>query len=185
MNHLGQVAIPTLVIAFVMYRRIRRSIGFQRFRAGRLQFRVGLLALVGVLLLATGYAHPIRYLADAGGILCGAVLAYYAIRHSEFERREDGLYYRTHTGIQMLVVALLIIRVVYRIAFVQTEMPAAGDPANANDPMRMWAGDPWTAAVFFVMLAYYAGYYTFLLRQGKRERLDANAAGRPGPDSPE
>jgi len=179
MNHLGQVAIPTLVIAFVMYRRIRRSIGFQQFRAGRLKFRVGMLALVGLLLLATGYTHPIRYVADAGGILCGAVLAYYAIRHSEFERRENGLYYRTHTGIQMLVIALLVIRIVYRFAFVQNGMPTAGDPAAANDPTQMWAGDPWTAAVFFVMLAYYAGYYTFLLRQEKRERLDAGGTGEP------
>lgn len=167
MNHFGQIAIPVAVIALVLYRRIRRTIGFQLFSARRLRFRLVLFAVIGVLLLATGIAHPIRYLADAGGIAIGTILAYFAIRHSEFERRGKELYFRTHIGIQTAVVALFIGRIAYRLLF----FAPAGQTAAANqDPMQQFTKDPWTAAVFFILVAYYIGYYSFLLRQEKHHR---------------
>ncbi|RED55476.1 DUF1453 family protein [Cohnella lupini] len=169
MNHFGSVAIPVLLIGLIMYRRIRRSIGFQKYSARRMKFRIGIFAVIGVLLIATGFSHPIRYIADAAGIAIGAVLAYLAIRYSEFERSGDGnLYYNTHTGIQAAVVILFVGRLAYRLIFMYDGSTPTG---SGQEFTQQFSSDPWTAAIFFILVAYYLGYYVFLLRQEKHYSL--------------
>ncbi|WP_276352559.1 CcdC protein domain-containing protein [Cohnella caldifontis] len=166
----AQFAIPALIILWVVYRRIRRTVGSQPFEPRRLRVRIGIFAVVGLLLLELGLQHPMIWAGDAAGTAAGCILAAFAIRHTQFERREAGLYYRTHTGIQLAVVALLLIRVVVRFANMGTYAPSpTADPGN-QVPMQAFAGDPWTSGIFFVLVAFYVAYYLYILRQGK-ERL--------------
>ncbi|MGO0059166.1 hypothetical protein ACTID9_03980 [Brevibacillus fluminis] len=165
MHNLGQFAFPALLIIFILYRRIKRSVGFQKFAPRRMRFRMVIFAIIGLLLLVAGYVHPILYLADAAGIACGILLAFFAVRHCTFEWRGPDLYHRTHIGIEMAVLALFLGRIAFRFAFM---FSPAGQAALANDPtqMQQYSRDPWTAFVFFILVAYYIWYYRFLLKEG-------------------
>jgi Protein of unknown function (DUF1453). len=164
MDQLSSYIIPLLVILFVMYRRFKRTVGFQPFKPGRLKVRIGIFSVIGILLLATGFPHPAIYLSDALGIACGAVIAYYAIKHSRFELRDETLFYRTHVGIETLVVLLFIGRIAFRII----EMIGNGGttPMDQTAQMQQYTNDPITAVIFFLLVAYYIGYFTFILRKG-------------------
>ncbi|CAI6024410.1 hypothetical protein [Cohnella sp. JJ-181] len=164
MNQTAQFAVPLLLIAFFLYRRIRRTVGFQLLRPRRLQIRVGLFSVVGLVLIATGFMHPVVFAGDAVGLALGGLLAWFAIRHSVVERRTDGLYYRTHVVIESLVIALFVGRIAYRFLFA---MPAATQTADAfggAGALQQYGRDPWTAAILFILIAYYAGYYLYVLR---------------------
>ncbi|MCM3626001.1 cytochrome c biogenesis protein CcdC [Paenibacillus glycanilyticus] len=168
MSQLSSYIIPVLVILFIMYRRFKRSIGFQPFKPGRLKMRIGLFCVIGILLLVTGFPHPAIYLSDALGIACGAVIAYYAIKHSRFEQRDDTLFYRTHVGIETLVVLLFIGRIAFRVIEMFGEGGTMAMNPNLNGgtaQMQQYTNDPLTAATFFLLVAYYIGYYTFILRK--------------------
>jgi hypothetical protein len=171
MQHISQFAVPAVVILLVLYRRVRRTIGFQKANPGRLGFRIGLFALVGLLLLGAGFVHPILYLADAAGIVCGIALALLAVKYCTFETRGPDLYYRTHIGIEAAVLALFIGRIVYRLFF----LFAAG-PQTSSDPaaMQQWTKDPWTAVIFFILVSYYIGYYGFVLRECRKHTPSEN-----------
>jgi hypothetical protein len=172
----AQFAIPALIILFVMYRRIRRTVGSQPYLPRRLRVRIGIFSVLGLLLLSLGLEQPILWAGDAVGAASGGALAVFAIRHSQFERRESGLYYRTHTGIQLAVVALLLIRVVVRFAKIgSAATDPSADPANPA-PMQTMAGDPWTSGMFFVLIAFYITYYLYILHRGK-ERLNHEDGG--------
>ncbi|MDB5056520.1 MAG: hypothetical protein JWM44_4570 [Bacilli bacterium] len=161
-----QIAIPFVLISFLIYRRVKRSIGFQRFSPKRMQFRIILFGILGLVMLALGFLHPILFLADGIGITCGAVLAFYAIRHSVFEWRDTILYSRTHVVIESTVIILFLGRVLYRILFV---FNGVKNTAAASDPnqMQQYTKDPFTVAIFLVIVAYYMAYYTFVIRKGK------------------
>ncbi|WP_336772373.1 sporulation protein [Paenibacillus sp. MMO-58] len=169
MNQIGSYIVPLLIILFVVYRRLKRSVGFQPFKPSRLKMRIGIFSIIGILLLASGFPHPAIYISDAIGIACGAVIAYYAIKHSRFEQREDTLFYRTHVGIETLVVLLFIGRIAFRIIeMFGTGGTTAMNPAALNNEtaqMQQYTNDPLTAATFFLLVAYYIGYYTFILRK--------------------
>lgn len=167
MENIGQYAIPVLFMLFVVYRRFKRSIGFQPFKPHRLKLRIGIFSFIGLALLTAGFVHPILFGADALGLACGAVIAYYAIKHSKFEQRVDNLYYRTHIGIETFVVALFVGRLAYRFVVL---FSMGQQPASANNPaqMQQMANDPWTAITFFLIIAYYIGYYTFVIRRSNQ-----------------
>jgi hypothetical protein len=158
-----------LLAAFIIYRRVRRSIGFQKFSRSKLTFRIGIFALIGIAILLAGVHHPLFWLGDGVGLAIGVALAWMAVKHSRFEHREDGWYYRTHIGIELSVLFLFLGRFAYRM--IQMYLASKGDPnhpfnANPYDP-NAFTKDPWTAAILFVIIAYYVGYFGYLLLKEK------------------
>ncbi|MGH8261554.1 MAG: hypothetical protein ACREUG_17885 [Steroidobacteraceae bacterium] len=109
---------PVLAAVFVMwalYRRARRAIGRQQIFAGRMWTRIGTLALVGAIALASA-AHQIGAVAAMlGGIACGAALGYVGLRYTRFEVTPQGRFYTPHTYIGLIVVALFVGRLLYRL----------------------------------------------------------------------
>jgi hypothetical protein len=166
MNSLMQIALPFVIIAFVLYRRVKRSIGFQRFSPKRLKFRIVLFAIVGVILLAVSLIHPILIIADVVGIAAGAVLAYYAIRHFIYEWRDEFLYSRTHIYIESTVLILFLGRVLYRVLAVFT-MSQNLVVVQGDNQMTPYTRDPYTVGIFCVILTYYIIYNSFLIRKGE------------------
>lgn len=164
MNQTAQFAVPILLVAFILYRRIRRTVGFQLLRPRRLKVRIGIFSVIGILLIAAGFVHPIVFAADGAGLVLGGLLAWFAIRHSVVERRSDGLYYRTHVVIESIVIALFAGRIAYRFLFAMQGTQAAMDAGGNPDALQQYGRDPWTAAIFFILIAYYAGYYVYVLR---------------------
>jgi hypothetical protein len=157
------------LIAFGLYRRAKRTIGFQKLGRSRLIFRTVLFGILGCIFLYLGLLHPINLAADGIGLLGGLILSYYAVKHLQFEKRDNGWYYRTHVWVEITVLALLISRIVYKLSSMYLGSPAAFQPGAATS-LESFTKDPWTVGIFFVLISFYIRYFTHLLR--KQKELD-------------
>ncbi|QQZ09084.1 sporulation protein [Heyndrickxia vini] len=151
-----------LLIGFILYRRIKRSIGFQPLRKRRLIVRITLFSILLILLLFTSAIHPISYLYDLVGIGLGVILLLFAVKHSTFEQKNEILFYRTHIWIESLILFLFLSRFLYRMI----EVYNLSKIQPQMDP-QTFGKDPLTLAVFFILAVYYIGYYSFILRKSK------------------
>ena len=159
---------PVLMGALVLLiigRRVMRNIGRQPLRPTAMQFRIGLFAVIGVM-FALRAMHDVNLLgALLAGALAGAGLGWYGLRHTKFERTEQGAFYTPHTLIGLMVSVLLIARLAYRFFF---EMPAMQAAAQANqDPFAAFQRSPLTLAIFGVLIGYYICYYIGVLRTAR------------------
>jgi hypothetical protein len=178
MQHTSSVVVIVLLVLFGLYRRTRRTIGFQKFVKRRTITRMALLAVVGVLVLVIGFLHPMVYIFDAIGIVLGGIIAYYAIRTTSFEWRQGAWFYRPNPWIGVLLVVLFIGRIAYRV-YQDYAMFGATASANGRSAAQaqwtVYSHEPFTAIILFTLITYYVAYYTFLIR---RERhLEAKGEG--------
>lgn len=163
-------AIPILIICFFIYRRTKRTIGFQKLAKGRLKFRLTLFSILGIAIFLLGFVHPIHFIGYLIGLAAGAGLGLTAIRHTRFEHRADGWYYRTHLWIEIAVLVLFLSRIIYRVAFIAlSPTPANMNPAD----LTQFTKDPVTAGVFFIIVSYYILFFGYLLRE--ESKLDSTA----------
>ncbi len=152
-------------VLFVLYRRVRRNIGRQQVKAGRMQFRIGVLSIVG-LLFAFGALRDVSLLGGlVAGIAGGAALGWFGLKHTRFERTEGGVFYTPHTYIGLAVSALLISRLAYRFIVLSPTLQAAAQ-ADQN-PFAAFQKSPLTLAIFGVLIGYYVFYYAGVLKKAK------------------
>ncbi|MCD7033998.1 DUF1453 family protein [Metabacillus sp. GX 13764] len=163
------VLLPVLIIGFILYRRISRSIGFQPYKKRRLIFRMCLFGLIGVMVLLASLAHPFSLLLDAAGVIAGLVLAKLAIDHTKFEERTGGLFFRTHIWIESIVLFLFLSRIVTRLVMIYTIEKSSQSP----EQLQSQFSSPLTAGVFFLLVTFYLIYYGNVLRKGTRMRQKA------------
>ncbi|MDU0205919.1 hypothetical protein ACYEXS_13360 [Paenibacillus sp. MAH-36] len=163
-------AIPAVLICFFIYRRTKRTIGFQKLAKGRLKFRLTLFSILGIAIFLLGFVHPIHFIGYLIGLAAGAGLGLTAIRHTRFEHRADGCYYRTHLWIEIAVLVLFLSRIIYRVAFIALSPNASS--MNPADPTQ-FTKDPVTAGVFFIIVSYYILFFGYLLRE--ESKLDPDA----------
>lgn len=184
MNAIGQFAVPLVVIAFIMYRRTKRSIGFQKLSVRRMKVRLGFFAFAALMLLLLALKHPVMLIGYAAGVIGGLVLARYAERHFVTERRSGELFFRTHIWIESTVLALFLGRIVYR--FIEVAMMGDFGAGMPQDPVMM-TKDPITGGIVFIIISYYFAYYLFVIRSAKTigsEAADSlGAADRSPPGS--
>jgi hypothetical protein len=149
------------LVLWVLYRRVRRNIGRQPVTPVRMQFRMGVLVVVG-LLLAIPAARDVNLLAGLlAGTVGGVALGWFGLRHTRFERTDQGVFYTPHTYIGLAVSALLLSRLVYRFFIVYPTMQAASQ-ADQN-PFAAFQRSPLTLAIFGVLIGYYVFYYAGVL----------------------
>ena len=158
-----KIITPILGAALVVWgiaRRLRRTFGRQRVHAGRIGFRIGMLALAGGLIVGT--THDTQALeAVIAGIGSGAALAYVGLRHTRFEVTPQGRFYTPHTYIGVALTALLLGRMMYRFVYLQFDGTAM---ANANQNLATaYQKNPVTLGIFGVLLGYYALFYLGVL----------------------
>ncbi|MDQ0189577.1 hypothetical protein JI721_01870 [Alicyclobacillus cycloheptanicus] len=175
MHQSSTIVVVVLLVVFGLYRRVRRQIGYQLLRRGALTFRAVLFAVVSVLLLVAGYKQPMVYVGDGIGIVLGLVLAYIAMRYTQFEQRGGQWYYRSNGWIGAIVIALFFGRLIYRFALLYNleKSPAAGAGTSASLQAVSYTTDPWTAGVVFILFSYYVAYFWMVLR--KEKELSAGA----------
>jgi hypothetical protein len=186
MDHAFSVLIPVVLIGFGIYRRVKRTIGFQQLRPKRMMFRIVVFAIVGLLILSLAFNHPIQYVGDAVGLLCGLTLGYFGIRHLKFEKREQSWFYRTHGTVEAIVLVLFVGRIAYRLIETMVLHPGAMGGAGATpyaggaggsavaNPYGDFTRDPLTSGVFFVIVSYYICFYGYLLVKAKQLDHDAD-----------
>ncbi|RTE04415.1 hypothetical protein [Paenibacillus whitsoniae] len=180
MQDAAHYILPLLFIAFFIYRRIKRTIGFQPLRRRRLIGRLSLFSVFGVVILALGFVHPIHFIGYGLGLAGGTLLGLTAIRHTRFEHRADGWYYRTHLWVEITVLVLFLGRIAYRYATIAV----SSSPATTMNPtgFDQFSKDPVTAGVFFIIVSFYVIFFGYLLREEKK--LDPPALHAATPTSP-
>ena len=158
------------LVIFVIYRRMRRTFGRQTVSVGRMWGRIVVLLLVGCL-VAYGAVRSLSSLeALLAGILGGAALSYLGLKHTQFEVTPEGRFYTPHTYIGMIVSALFLGRLVYRVA-VSYEAAQAAAQAGAQAPppdlASMYQNSPLTVALFGVLVTYYVVFNLGVLQKTK------------------
>jgi hypothetical protein len=172
---------PWLVAAFVIfmvYRRVRRNFGRQLVGEGRLKFRIIVLAVIGALILVGSLRHPLVLGALAGGIVGGIGLAMIGLHHTKFEVSSEGRFYIPHTYTGLLVTALFLGRLGFRLAVVyqhaQSPMPEDQNPfATFQHPL--------TVVVFGLLIGYYVFFNLGVLRRSRLLVIPPAATPAPAP----
>ena len=174
-NLLGSVVAAALVL-LIIYRRFRRTFGRQPLRPRRMIVRIILLSVIAVVLLPAAWRSSASALAMGAALLLGVALAVWGARHTRFERHEGELHYVPHTYAGMVVAALFLGRLLYRLlvlpyspAVSGTAEAAAASPAAA---LAALSQSPLTLSVFFVLIGYYVSYYGYVL--WKSQHLEPN-----------
>ena len=146
----GLIAMVGL-FAWAIYRRIRRNIGRQKLRPGRVITSMVIISLASALILTASLLKPVLALSCSGGMLAGVALALLGLRHTKFETAEDGHYYTPNTYIGVGLSALLLARMAYRMFLIQDQL---------NQPTGPQAiGSPLTQFIIGLTLGYYLAYY--------------------------
>jgi hypothetical protein len=138
----------------------------------RLRLRIGVLAVVGTLILATSAANTNLLAAMLGGIACGAVLATVGLRHTRFETTSEGRFYTPHTYIGLFVSALFIGRILFRYLTLYGN-PQSMAQVGAN-PFGQYQRSPLTLAIFGVLVGYYVLFNLGVLRKSRDVALPAS-----------
>ncbi len=95
----------------------------------------------------------------ASGLIVGAIVGWFALRHTEFAATPQGYFYTPHLYIGIAVTALFIGRLLYRMVSVYALIsagPAGAPPATDNNPL--------TLGIMVLTASYYIVYCTGLLR---------------------
>jgi hypothetical protein len=163
--------VPALLVPLVVWRvyvRLRRNIGRQPFRPGRLIFAAVFFSVV-LTLVALAARHSLDLIrALGGGFALALVLGLVALRLTRFEVTAEGKFYIPNTAIGLGITLLFIGRLAYRIV-VLMEASAAGSP---QPPMFQSA---LTLFVFGITAGYYVTYSLAVFLRG-RKQFAANAA---------
>ncbi len=155
----------SVAVAALVLRRVRRSFGPQALRIGRLQFRIGLLSVIGALVLIVSLRHIALLGALLGGVAVGAALGHLALRHTRFEVTAQGRYYTTHTYIGLLITALFVGRIVYRMLSIYPAMQSVG---QVNETFfEGYHKSPLTLAILGVLIGYYVLFNIGVLRKSR------------------
>jgi hypothetical protein len=150
------------LLAWGIFRRVRRTFGRQPVHAGRIWLRIGMLTLVGGLVIATSAArNPEALEALTVGLACGAALAYVGLRHTKFEVTPEGRFYTPHTYIGLAVTALFLGRLLYRFLYLSY---GANAVVGSNQNLAgAYQRNPLTLGIFAVLVGYYVLFYAGVL----------------------
>jgi hypothetical protein len=159
------------VLAWLIWRRVRRQFGRQPIQRKRMIFRIVLFSVIGAALALSGF-HRVE-LAEglAGGVLIGAALGLLGLRLTRFEvDPAKGDCYVPNPWIGALLTALLLGRLGWRLLVVLPQMqgtPAAMSAAPGMPPMG-YASSPLTMMVIGLLVGYYIAYFSGLLIHHRR-----------------
>ncbi len=159
--------LPILLIAFAIFIRIKRSIGFQKYRIAVPIARILVCTLILVIVFSFGFMyHPSTLLPDAGGIIAGIGLAFLGVRHATFEMRKDGLYYRTHIWVEISILVLFFARLAWRFYDIYGSLGSM--PGEQVAGQLRYEKDPVTGSIISVFCTYYIGYFIYVASKASK-----------------
>jgi hypothetical protein len=168
-SNLAPTAAITAVVLFGMYRRVRRNIGRQTLTVARPVLAMVLFTFLCVALAIAQPLEPRAVAYLASGLLVGAAIGWFALRHTAFEATAEGYFYTPHLYIGIAITALFIGRMLYRVVMMTNAGSISGGATQTPD------SNPLTLGILFLTGSYYIVYCTGLLRWLRRARQDASA----------
>lgn len=159
-THPSMIAVVGIaaLIAWRIYRRVRRSVGRQRLHPVRPWLTVIFFPLLVAMLLLGSLFHPASALALVGGAGVGVALGIYGLRLTRFEPTAEGLFYTPNLHLGIALSLLLIARIGYRVI----QMYAADLPMDT--PPTDFVRSPITLVILGTLAGYYVTYAIGLLR---------------------
>jgi hypothetical protein len=158
-------AVPTVVLliavpllAWRLYSRFRRLVGRQRFSRVRQWISLGIFVPLIALLAWFVHAHVHVLASLGGGMLAGAVLAQYGLKHTKFEPAPPLFYFTPNTWLGVGLFLLFVGRILFRL--VEIYLFAPPGPPNFTD----FSHSAVTLAVFGLLAGYRMTYAVGLLR---------------------
>jgi len=173
MTHAPTLAIALPLLALAVFARIRRNVGRQRVRPGRMRFRIAFLSLAWLALGFSRRFNPELSGSLLAGTAAGVALAWFALRHTRFEFTDEARYYYPNLYIGLAVSALFISRIIYRLIVLSPAFQAAAQDDAALRSMSLLYGarTPLTLALLGLVVGYYAAYYSGVLVRSRRAAL--------------
>jgi hypothetical protein len=187
-QHFISALIPAVFVLFIMYRRVRRNFGRQRLNRGYMIFRMVVLCVLGAFLLIPTFFSQELAVMTLIGTAIGVGLALWAAKHTRFLKQDGVLYYLPHTYTGMVVTALFVGRIAYRV-FVMAQ-PHTVVTTDWNPGVSDFGGfsglyhNPWTRLVFFILIGYYVYYYWYVLHESKHLKPEDMEDGTPVTSKP-
>ena len=150
------------LIAWSIYRRVRRNIGRQKLQPRRITTSIIILTVVSVLLFGTSLQMPRLIFGISTGLLLGAVLGLFGLRLTKFETTEEGHFYTPDTRIGVALSLLFIGRLLYRFWAVRNVTASHGSPPPFQSPLTFF--------IFGLIAGYYIVYYVGLFIHTRDEK---------------
>lgn len=172
-SNIGFTLLIAAAVLFIIYRRFRRNFGRQGLRPKRMIFRIVVLAVICLLLLASPFHGLEGDAAAAGGAVIGVALGFWALAHTRFEYTAAGRFYTPNGWIGMIVVALLLGRLIYRFIVIyplmhQAVRQASQNPQSQFSPFGAYEHSSLTLGLYFLVAGYYICYYASVLLKSRR-----------------
>lgn len=142
------------LIAWSIYRRVRRNIGRQQLRPKRSIISIVIFSVFSLLIFA--FVHNTAILLGfGGGLLLGAILGFVGLRLTKFETTDQGHFYTPNTYIGGALSLLLIGRMLYRYWQMPHASGAQPYPPSMHSPLTFFI----IGLTFGYYLVYYIGLF--------------------------
>jgi hypothetical protein len=135
------------LIAWGVYRRLRRNIGRQKLRPVRLTISIVIFSVVSAVLLILSLGIPKLMLGIGGGLALGVPLGFFGLRLTRFETTPEGHFYTPNTKIGVALSLLFLGRLAYRFWALRHTAGAPHTPP------------PFQSALTYFLFGLIAGYY--------------------------
>ncbi len=155
------------LIAWGIYRRVRRSIGRQKLRPVRIIISLVIFSLVslGFLAISLNLHLPKLQIGIGGGLALGALLGFFGLRLTKFETTDEGHFYIPNTHIGVALSLLFAGRIIYRIWVLNTMAAAGNHPPPFQSPLTFF--------IFGLIAGYYLVYYVGLFVHTHDKKLSS------------
>ncbi len=148
------------LIAWSLYRRVRRNLGRQKLHPRRAVTSLVILSLFSVVIVGTSLQNANLLLGFGGGLLPGALLGFVGLRLTRFETTSEGHFYTPSTHIGVALSLLFFGRLVYRFMVLRTFSATPHQPpAIAQSPLTLF--------IFGLLAGYYLVYYAGLFAHSR------------------
>jgi hypothetical protein len=143
------------LMAWSIYRRVRRNIGRQPLRPRRAITSITILSLVSVLIVGTSLQNINLLLGFGGGLVLGAVIGFVGLRLTKFETTDTGHFYTPNTHIGVALSVLFVGRLLYGQWMRHGALTSSGQPQLFQSPLTLF--------IFGLTVGYYIVYQIGIL----------------------